>query len=59
MILTQNQRFGKFGPNAETCSDFYEVWHSQKIEHANHDYKTRQCLECTCDYWLRMIIGSD
>ena len=38
-------------------SDFYEIWHSQQIEHANYEYDIRQCLEHSRDYWLRMIIG--
>ena len=48
---------GKFGSNTEICSDFYEIWHSHQIEHANHEYNTRQCLKRLRDYWLRMIIG--
>ena len=57
MILTQNYRFGKLDPNIEIYSDFYQIWHSQQIEHANYEYNTRQCLERSRDYWLRMIIG--
>ena len=60
MILTQNYRIndsGKFGPNTEICSDFCEIWHSKQIEHANYEYDTHQCLETSCGYWLRMIIG--
>ena len=57
MIVTQNYRLGKFGPNTEICYDFNEIWHSQQIEHANYKYNTRQCLTCSCDYSLRMIIG--
>ena len=34
-----------FSPNNEICFDFYEVWHSQQIEHANYEYNTHQCLE--------------
>ena len=48
---------GKFGPNTEICYDFYEIWHYQQIEYANYEYNTRQCLERSRDYWLRMIIG--
>ena len=40
MILTQNYRFREIGPNTEICSNLYEIWHSQQMEHAN---------------WLRMI----
>ena len=36
--------------------DFYEIWHSEQIEHAHYEYNTRQCLERLRDYWLRMII---
>ena len=25
-----------FGPNAEMCSNFYEIWQSQQSEHANY-----------------------
>ena len=49
---------GKLGPNTEICSNFYEICHSQQIEHANYEYNNRQCLERWRDYWLRMIIGS-
>ena len=27
MILTQNYRFGKFGPKTEMYSNFHEIWH--------------------------------
>ena len=37
--------------------DFYEIWHSQQIEHVNYEYNIRQCLERPRDYRLRMIIG--
>ena len=50
---------GKIVPNTEVCSEFYEIWHSQQIEHANYEYNTRQYLERSRDYWLRMIIGSE
>ena len=55
MTLTQNYKFAKFGPKTETCSNFYEIWHSQQIEHANYEYNTRQCLERSRDYWHKMI----
>ena len=35
---------GKVGPNTEIFSDFYKIWHSQQIGHANYEYNTRQCL---------------
>ena len=50
MTLTQNYKFAKFGPETEICSNFYEIWHSQQIEHANYEYNTRQCLERSSDY---------
>ena len=59
MILTQNYNSGKFGPNPKTCSDFYEIWPSQQIRHANYEYNTCQCLDLVCDYWLRVIIGCE
>ena len=57
MALTQNYKFAKSGPKTEIVSNFYEIWHSQQIEQANYEYNTRQCLERSRDYWLRMIIG--
>ena len=59
MTLTQNYKFAKFGPKTEMCSNFYEIWHSQQIEHANYEYNTHQCLECSRYYWLRIIIDSE
>ena len=47
---------GKYGLNTEICSNFCEIWHSQQMEHANHEYNTLQCLEHPRNYWLRMII---
>ena len=35
----------KFCPSTEIGSDFYEIWHSQQMEHANYEYTTRICLE--------------
>ena len=52
-------QISKFGPKTEIFSNFYEIWHSQQIEHANYEYNTRQCLERSRDYWLRMIVGSE
>ena len=57
MILTQSYRFGQFCSNTEICSDFYEIWHSQQMEHANYEYNIRHVLERLRDYWLRMIVG--
>ena len=59
MTLTQNYQFAKFDPKTEIFLNFYEIWHSQQIEHANYEYHTFQYLERSCDYWLRMIIGSE
>ena len=59
MTLIQNYKFAKFGPNTEISSNFYEIWHSQQIEHANYEYNTLQCLERLRDYCLKMIIGSE
>ena len=59
MTLTQNCKFAKFGPKTEICSNFYEVWHSQQIEHAYCEYNTRQCLKHSHDNRLRMIMGSE
>ena len=38
MTLTQNYEFVKFGPKNKMRSNFYEIWHSQQIEHANYEY---------------------
>ena len=56
MILTQVIDSDKFCFNTEISSDFYEIWHSQQMEHANYEYNTRHGLERLCDYCLRMII---
>ena len=37
-ILLVNILNAKFGPKAEMCSNFYEIWHLQHIEHANYEY---------------------
>ena len=50
---------GKFCLNTEICSDFYEIWRSQQIEHANYEYNSGQFLERQHDYWLKMVIGSE
>ena len=57
MTLTQNYKFTKFGPKTEIFSNFCEIRHSQQIEYANYEYNTRQSLEHSRDYWLRMIVG--
>ena len=36
MTLTQNYKLAKFGPKTELCSNFYEIWHSQEIEHVSY-----------------------
>ena len=58
MVLRQDYRFVEFVPNTEICSNFYEIWHSQQIEHAYYEYNTSQCLERSRDYRLRMIVAS-
>ena len=50
---------GKFGPNTEIGSDFYEICHSPHIKHANYEYNTHHCLQRWQNYWHRMIIGSE
>ena len=59
MTLNQNYKFAKFGPKTEISSNFYEIWHSRQIQHANYEYNTHQWLEHPRDYCLRMIIGSE
>ena len=55
MTLIQNYKFAKFGPKTDILSNFCEIWHSQQIEHAYYEYNTRQCLEYSRDYWLRIF----
>ena len=50
---------GKFVPSTEISSDFYEIWHSQQIVHVYYEYNTRQCLEPSHDYRLRLVIGTE
>ena len=50
---------GKISPNTEICSNFCKIWHSQQAEHANYEYNTRQYLERSRDWWLRMITGCE
>ena len=57
MTVTQNYKFTKFGPKTDILSNFYEIWHSQQIEHAYYEYNTHQYLERSHDYRLRRIIG--
>ena len=40
MTLTQNYKFEKFDPKTEMCSNFYEIWHLEQIEHANYEHST-------------------
>ena len=49
----------RFGLKIAMCSNFYEIWHLVKFEHASYEYNTRHCLEHSRGYWLRMIIGSE
>ena len=46
----------KVCPSTEICSDFYELLHSQQLEHANYEYNTRDGLERSCDYCLRTVL---
>ena len=55
MTLIQNYKFAKFGPKTDILSNFCEIWHSQQMEHAYYEYNTRQCLEYSRDYWLRIL----
>ena len=38
--LDPNYKFTKFGPTIEMCSNFYEIWHLEQIEHPNYEYST-------------------
>ena len=40
MTLTQNYKFAKFGLKTEMCSNFYEIWHLEQMEHASCEYST-------------------
>ena len=33
-------KFAKFVPKTEKCSNCYEIWHIEQIEHANYEYST-------------------
>ena len=46
-------------PRLKFAPVFVNLWHSQQTEYANYEYNIPQCLEGSCDYWLRMIIGSE
>ena len=37
MTLTQNYKFAKCGSKTEMCSNFYEIWRLEQIEHANYE----------------------
>ena len=38
--LTQNYKSAKFGSKTKICSNIYEIWHLEQIEHANYEYRT-------------------
>ena len=52
-LNTSADLVSKFAQNTEICSDFYEIWHSQQIEHAYYEYNSRQCPERSHHYRLR------
>ena len=37
-------KFAKFGLRTEMCSNFYEIWYLEQIEHADYEY-------CTWNWW--------
>ena len=39
-------------PSTQIGSNFYEMLHSQQMEHANYEYNTRHGLERLRDYCL-------
>ena len=41
------------------CASHPKQIESEQIEHANYEYNTRQCLQRSRDYRLRIIIGSE
>ena len=46
----------KVCPSTEIGSDFYEMLHWQQLEHDTDEYNTRDGLEHSRDYCLRMTI---
>ena len=34
------KNLGRFGLKIAMCSNFYEIWHSVQIKHANYEYST-------------------
>ena len=40
MTLMQNYKFAKSGPKRKMCSNLYEIWHLEHMEHANYEYIT-------------------
>ena len=38
MTLIQNNKFAKFGPKTEMCSNFYDIWHLEQMEYTNYEY---------------------
>ena len=40
MIVTQIYKFAKFGPKTEMCSNFYETFALEQMEHNNYEYST-------------------
>ena len=55
MTLTQNYKFAKFGLKTEMCSNFYEIWHLEQIEHANYEYSTWNWWSRPKNYRVRQI----
>ena len=40
LIVTQIYKFAKFGPKTEMCSNFYETFALEQMEHDNYEYST-------------------
>ena len=46
-LWQKNYNFANFGPKTEMCSNFYEIWHLEQIEHATCEYSTWNQWSCS------------
>ena len=59
MVDLDPKNWGKIWSQNCNVPNFYEIWRSEQIEHANYEYNTRQCLDHPRDYWLIVVISSE
>ena len=38
------KNFGRFSLKIAMCSNFYEIWHLEQIEHVSYEYNIHHCL---------------